>query len=161
MTYKSKRTIASIFASILLFAGYFFFVMLKFSGELFNPQSWAVSTLIFIGIAIAIQIAIQIMFHIALSIGIAIKEREQNGDKIERILNASAYEDEMDKLINLKSMRVYSFCVAAGFLLTLGALALGTSVLMALNILFAFFFGSGLAESAVRIYFYERGVSGA
>ena len=52
------------------------------------------------------MIAIQIIFSILLSISIAVKERKCDEKKIEKTVEAAFVEDEMDKLIELKSGRL-------------------------------------------------------
>jgi hypothetical protein len=123
-----------------------------------SPQSWAIAALVFIGIGVAALIVIQILFHIVFSIGIAIKERKQDDKTVERIISSSVLEDEMDKLISLKSAHVGYICAGIGFIALLAALAFGTSVVLALHILFGSFAAGSLIEGGVSVYLYERGV---
>jgi D-arabinose 1-dehydrogenase-like Zn-dependent alcohol dehydrogenase len=66
--------------------------------------------LLFIVIGIVANIVIQIVFRILLSISIAIREQYVNGESddklIEKEIAAEMVEDEMDKLVELKSLRV-------------------------------------------------------
>jgi hypothetical protein len=149
-------------AGLLLFAAYTVYALGKNSPGPEGPeslQSWALVMLVFIGIAVAASIVIQILFHIAFSIGIAVKERESDDKKVERIIESSMVEDEMDKLINLKSGHIGYICAGIGFAAALAALAFGASAVFALHILFGSFAGGSLVEGGVNIYLYERGVS--
>lgn len=159
MTYKSKRTIFSILGTVAVFSWYFIYTLDKYTFAYENLKPWASTTLIFIGIAIGAQIIIQILFHIGLSIGIAIKEKEPDDKKIERYINSAAYEDEMDKLINLKAIQVYMVCVSSGFILALIGLAfLNIEILFAMYIILSSFLIGSLIDSFIKIYFYERGI---
>jgi len=156
MTYKSKRTITSIAAGILFLAAYLVYALGKNSPAPENLKSWALTMLIFIGISVAVSVVIQILFHIAFSIGIAVKEG--NAREVERIVESSMVEDEMDKLINLKSVHIGYICAGIGFVAALAALAFGASAVFALHILFGSFAGGSFVEGGVSVYLYERGV---
>lgn len=164
MTYKSKRTLASMIVSTALYIGYIVYAIGKYQTDSGDIKSWAISMLIFIGISIVAQIVIQILFHIGLAIGIAVKE-ERNGkgesDSATRNLNSSMVEDEMDKLIKLKSDRVGYICAGIGFIVTLAAFAFGLSTVLAINILFGSFAVGTFIESGLNIYYFEKGVHNA
>jgi hypothetical protein len=162
MSYKSKRTITSMAAGLLLFAAYTVYGLGKNLPGPESPESlksWALGMLIFIGIGVAASIVIQILFHLVFSIGIAVKEGEGNDKKVERIIESSMVEDEMDKLINLKSGHIGYICAGIGLAVALAALAFGASAVLALHILLGSFAGGSLMEGGMSIYLYERGVS--
>jgi Mg2+/citrate symporter len=126
---------------------------------------WATTILIFIGIGVVAMIVIQIVFHILLSIAIAVKEQVRNGkcdDKeVEKAIEQEMVEDEMDKLIGLKSMRIGFAVTGFGFIAALVSLVLNYSPAVMLNILF-FAFGIGsMIEGITQLYFYRRGVKNA
>lgn len=162
MTYKSKRTITSMVAGVLLIAAYIIYALGKNAPLPEDLKAWAVTMLVFIGIGVATLILIQILFHVAISIGIAVKERDRDDKEVEkdvgRIISSSMVEDEMDKLINLKSAYVGYCCIGIGFILALMALALGVSTVLALHILFGTIFVGTIAEGGVSVYLYEKGV---
>ena len=161
MTYKSKRTLTSIIVSAALYIGYIIYAMSKYQTDPENIKSWAIALLIFIGISIVAQIVLQILFHIGLAVGMAVKEEMKgNGDtdKVTRNLNSSMVEDEMDKLIKLKSDRVGYIGAGIGFVATLIAFALGISNVLAINILFGSFAVGSIIEGIVSIYYFEKGV---
>ena len=158
MSYKSKRLITSIAAGIILTVAYTVYALGKYSAGAGTLGSWAVAILIFIGIGAAAMIVIQILFNIGYSIGVAVKEQHCEDKEVERIISSSMVEDEMDRLISLKSARAGSVCASAGFIAALASLALGVSPLFALHIICGGFAVSSFIEGGVGIYLYERGV---
>jgi len=67
-------------------------------------------------------------------------------------------EDEMGKLIELKSMRVSYIIVGVGFVASLVLLFFDYPVFIALNMLFASFFAGGILDGFTQLYYYLRGV---
>lgn len=67
-------------------------------------------------------------------------------------------EDEMDKLINLKSMRNGYIVVGAGFVASLITLVLQAPPAVMLNIVFVSFMLGSLFEGFSQLYFYRRGI---
>lgn len=168
MSYKEKRTIASILTGIAVLTAYCIYAFHNYpSGDISNGdiKHWAGKILMFIGIGIVANIVILIVFHILLSITLAVKEKIKNvscDDKtIEKAISGEMVEDEMDRLIGLKSMRV-SFSVAGfGFVLGLVALLRDYSAVDMLNIVFISFQAGSLAEGFTQIFYYRRGVNHA
>ena len=157
MSYQEKKTILSIVAGVLLMAAYCIYV---FGGAAdFNDlRFFAVTMLIFIGIGVAAMIVIQIVFHIALSVAIAIKNRTHNDKEIEKAVEATVVEDEMDRLIELKSGRIGFALTGAGFIAGLVTLALNCAPAVMLNILFLSAGAGSLAGGALSIYYYRAGI---
>jgi hypothetical protein len=165
MSYQEKRTITSIVTGALVLAAYGIYAFSRYrSGELAagDWKSWAGIMLIFIGIGIAVSIVTQIVFHILLSVSVAISKKiqdETTPDKlIEKSIQAEMVEDEMDKLIELKSTRLSLFFAGFGFIAGLGSLALNYPPALMLNILFISFSGSALLEGVAQLYYYNKGV---
>jgi hypothetical protein len=127
-----------------------------------NIKFWATAMLIFIGVGVVALIVIQIVFHILLSIAIAVKEQAQNGkidDKeIEKTIELEMVEDEMDKLIELKSLRIGYAITGFGFIAALAAIVLNYSPAVMLNILFASVSIGSMIEGIAQLYFYRCGV---
>jgi hypothetical protein len=165
MSYQEKRTIVSIVTGAVILAAYCVFAAGQFqagpaaAGDL---KIWAVAILKFIAIGIAASIIIQIIFHILLSIGVAVttkmKDADCADDEIERSINAEIVEDEMDKLIELKAMRIGFAAAGIGFILALLALAFNYSPAVMLNILFISFSAGALLEGLAQLVYYHRGV---
>jgi len=166
MSYHEKRIVVSILSGIALVAAYCVYAYGKVQSGLVAPgdlKFWAVTMLIFIGIGVAATIVIQIVFHILLSIGIAVKEkmRDENFDEklIEQNIKAEMVEDEMDKLIDLKSSRISQIFTGVGFAAGLVSLILGYSPEWMLNILFFSFFLGSLFEGFGQLYYYRKGLA--
>ena len=119
--------------------------------------------LLFILVGIVVSIVIQIVFHILLSMSIAIREQIKTGKSddtyIEKKIAAEIIEDEMDKLVELKSMRVGFAVAGVGFVTALIYAYLGYSVDIMMNIMFFSFSGGSILEGFSQIFFYRRGVT--
>lgn len=168
MSYHEKKTIVSILSGILLLTAYCIFTFNKVQSGMVDPDDikyWATIILIFIGIGVVATIVIQIVFHILLSIAIAIKEQVQNGkcnDKeIEKTIKLEMVEDEMDKLIGLKSMRIGFVIAGIGFITALVSLVFNYSPMVMLNIIFISFSIGSMIEGITQLYYYRRGIKNA
>lgn len=169
MTYHEKRNLVTSVIGLLVIISYTIYAILKNnegSVESLSLRFWATTMLIFIGIGIGSVILAMILFHIVYSIGLAIKLKredssisdEEINNKISQLLKTDVVEDEMGKLIELKSMRIGSILVGAGFILSLLSLILDYSPVIMLNIMFiAFSLGSAL-EGFLQIHYYKKGV---
>lgn len=165
MSYKEKKTIVSLVTGLLILATYCIYTLNKIqlgTAALDDLKFWATTILIFIGIGFVALIIILIVFHILLSVTIAVKEEIQNGEyddkKIAKTLELDMVEDEMEKLIGLKAMRISFAVVGIGFIAALVSLVLNYSPAVMLNIMF-FSFGIGsMIEGFTQLYFYRRGV---
>lgn len=166
MSYQEKRTIVSILTGILILAAYWIYASGKMQSGMVpegDLKFWAYTMLLFIGIGIVASIIIQIVFHILLSIGIAVKEQIQNGSvddkEIERTMEMQMIEDEMDKLIALKSLRVGFLIAGLGFVAGLSSLLLDYTPVVMMNILFLSFNIGSILEGIAQLYYYRKGVS--
>jgi hypothetical protein len=157
MSPKSKSIITSTVAGIVFLAAYAIYVS-RPENTPDTLQAWAISMLVFIGIAIVALIIIQIVFHIVLAIGLSVTEGEQDSGRVKRILDSTMAEDEMDRLINLRASRVGRIIGGVGFAAVLVTLALGLSAVVALHVLFWSIALGSFVTGAVSVYGYERGV---
>ena len=167
MSIKSKREITSIVTGIIILICYAFYAQGRTGSYGNDLKAWAITMLIFIGIGVAAMIVIQILFHIIFAVGTAVKEEMKNGGRkkgkdldkdVERIVESAVTEDEMDKIIGLKSSLVGSVCVGIAFIAALLTLAFGMTAALALNVLFIAFSLASIIQGIVKIYFYEKGV---
>jgi hypothetical protein len=169
MSYQEKRTITSIVTGALVLGAYCIYAFGKVQSGVVTPgdlKFWASTMLFFIGIGIVSIIIIQIVFHILLSISIAVKEQIRNGhvdDKeieksVEKTIGAEMVEDEMDKLIELKSMRVGFTFAGIGFVTALVSLVLSYSPVVMLNIMFISFSAGSIFEGFAQLYYYRKGI---
>jgi len=161
MSYQNKRTITSMITGVIVLAAYCIYAFGKQQAGKVAPgdwKFWAVTMLLFIGIGIVGMIITMILFHIAMSIGIAVKERNCDEKEINKTIEASMVEDEMDKLIGLKSSRVGFVFAGIGFVAGLVALLMNYSPAVMLNIIFVAFNIGSLAEGGMSLYYYRKGV---
>lgn len=165
MSYQEKRTIVSTLTGILVLAAYCIYAAGKYQSGAFTSadlKSWAIAILIFIGIGIVASIIIQIVFHILLSVSIAVQKTIRNeaieDKEIEKSINAEMVEDEMGKLIELKSTRIGFIFAGIGFVAALLSLVLDYSPVLMLNILFISFSAGSVFEGFAQLYFYGKGV---
>ena len=158
MTYNSKKNITSMAAGIITITAYIVYALSERAPTQEDITTWAKLMLVFIGIGVAVQIVIQIIFHVTLSIRIATKEHEQDDKTVERIIASTVVEDERDKLINLKALRIGYICAGAGLLIALFTLAGGAPVVIALHIAVGSGAVASLVEGCAGILFHERGV---
>ena len=161
MSYQNKRTITTMVMGVIVLAAYCIYAFSKYQSGGVAPgdyKFWAVTMLVFIGIGIVVTIITMIVFHIALSIGIAVKERNCDEKEINKIIESSMVEDEMDKLIGLKSSRIGFIFAGIGFVVGLISLIMDYSPVVMLNIMFLSFNLGSLAEGGMRLYYYRKGV---
>jgi len=165
MSYQEKRTVTSIVTGAAVLAAYCIYAFGHAQTGAVPPgdlKFWAGTMLIFIGIGVAAAIVIQIVFHILLSIAIAVKEKVQDENcddkEIEKNIKMEMVEDEMDKLIELKAMRIGFFFAGIGFVAALVSLVLNYSPAVMLNILFISFSGGSLLEGFTQLYYYRKGI---
>jgi hypothetical protein len=161
MYYQEKRSIISIATVLFLIAAYGVYALSKFRAGAIgteNAKSWAIAMLVFVGIGVLAAILVQIVFHFLLAVSIAARERGGDDGEIEASLEATIAEDEMDRLVDLKSSRAGYACAALGFLAALGAAALGSSSVVILNILFLAFCVGALVDDLAKLRLYRKGV---
>lgn len=165
MSYQEKRTFVSIITGVFILGAYCIYAYGKYQSGVIatdDMKFWAGTMLMFIGIGIAAAIVIQIVFHILLSIAIAVQEKVRNGkcdDKeIEKTIGAEMVTDEMDKLIELKSMRIGFIVAGIGFVAALVSLILNYAPAVMINIMFVSFSAGSLLEGFTQLYFYRKGV---
>ena len=158
MTFKSKRILAGMLAGVAFVAAYLIYALSAASPDAGDLQAWAIVMLVSLGIAVASMIVLHIVFHITASIGIAVRERDKSDKDVEKIVEASMAEDEMDKLISRKASAVGLAVSGIGFIAMLVSLAFGASALIALHIMLGALAFGGLVDGGMSIFYYERGV---
>ncbi len=164
MSYQEKRTITSIFSGILILAAYCIYAFSPSRLASLPPgdlKPWASAMLIFIAIGIGATIVIQIVFHILLSVALAVQttiENQKSDDKeIDKAIRREMVEDERDKQIELKSMRIGFAVAGVGFVAALFSLVFNYSPVVMLNILFLSFSAGSVLEGAGQLYYYTKG----
>jgi hypothetical protein len=161
MSYQEKRTLTSMFAGIVVMVAYYLYAFGKYQKGLVvasDLKFWAGAMLLFIGIGIVASIIIMIVFHIIYAIAIAVKQRNCDEKEINRTIESSMVEDEMDKLIELKSSRIGFIFAGIGFVAALVSLVFEQPPMVMLNLLFFSFSVGSLAEGGFSLYYYRKGL---
>lgn len=161
MSYQEKRTITSIVSGILILITYCIYAFNKNQIGMVDPDNlkfWASTMLKFIGIGIIAIIIIQIIFHILYAVSIAVKERNYDEKDIEKKIEMSFVEDEMDKLIELKSSRVGYIFIGMGFILGLISIVLDYEIAIMLNIIFLSCLIGTIMGGFLSLYYYKKGI---
>lgn len=148
MDLKEKRIFVSLIGSVLILAIYCLYVYYKYiagNPEILNDLKFlGKSFLILIPVAIAAQIVIQIVFAIVIKIA-----GNEDVDPID---------DERDKLIELKAIKVSHYIFILGFMMAMGCLALGLKSWVMIVVLIASGFVASMVNEILRLYYYRKGV---
>lgn len=165
MSYQEKRTITSIITGAIVLVAYSIEAFGLYQSGLVAASDlkiWAITMLKYIGIGVVAAIVIQIVFHILFSVSIAVTETIREGKAAEKEIGkrieSEMVEDERDKLIGLKSNMVGFILAGIGFVAGLISLALESSPVVMLNIMFVAFSAGTLVEGFAQIYYYRKGV---
>ncbi|HVN56162.1 MAG TPA: hypothetical protein VMT46_17660 [Anaerolineaceae bacterium] len=170
MSYQERRTVVSLITGIAIIAAYCIYAFGRYQAGLVaegDLRFWAGAILTFIGIGIVAVIIIQIVFHVLMSIamgvkmGVQMKIRDEQVDdrQIEKSIQMEFVEDEMDRLIEMKSLWVGFAIAGIGFIAGLVALLLGSSAAVMLNIFFLSIAGGTVLEGVAQLYYYRRGLA--
>jgi hypothetical protein len=148
MSYQEKLSILSLINTILILGFYSLYVFSKYISV--NPD--IIYDMKFLGkafiILIPFTIVVQIVMHILFVIF----------NKIITMEDPPKKEDEMDKLIELKSIRISHWVFIVGFFSAMTSQALG----MAPYVMFLSFvvsgFLAGIISDIAKIWYYRKGV---
>lgn len=148
MDIKEKRILISLISSVLIMLFYALYVynrQIAGNPDILNDfQFWGKSFLILIPVAIVAQIIIQIGFAIYIS--------STSREEIDPI------EDERDKLIELKAIKISHYVFIIGFMSAMGNLALGMQPWVMFVVLISSGFIASVVNEIARLYFYRKGV---
>jgi ethanolamine transporter EutH len=148
MSIQEKQVILSLFNTVLVLVVYSLWLYsrhLSVSPEMVNDfRFWGRAFIILVPVTIAVQIVMHILFHIVN----AILSREPVPEK----------EDERDKLIELKSIRIAHWIFIAGFFLAMGSQALSMQPWVMFVLLISSGFIAGMASDVAKIFYYRRGI---
>lgn len=148
MEQKEKQILVSIISSIVILASYSLYVYHKFMagnpGIISDFRFWGRAFLILIPVAIMAQIIIHIIFAII--------------HKIVTDEDLSTKNDERDKLIELKSIRISHWLFTLGFFLSMGSQAFGMPPWVMFITLICSGFIASIASEGAKIFFYRKGL---
>jgi hypothetical protein len=149
MDIKEKRILVSLLSSVLVILFYWWYVYSNYIAD--NPailndfKFWGTTFIILIPVAIGIQIVIQIIFAIVTHI-------LSKGEEIDPI------EDERDKLIELKAIKISHYLFILGFVAAMGTLAMGMQPWVMFVVLISSGFVASMLNEILRLYYYRKGV---
>jgi hypothetical protein len=148
MDLKEKRILVSLISSVLIMLIYCIYVYYRFidgNPELLNDLRFLGKWfLIMIPVAIVAQIIIQIVFAIVYKIA--------GNEDIDPI------DDERDKLIELKAIKISHYIFILGFMLAMGCLAMGMQTMVMIFVLIASGFVASVVNEVLRLWYYRKGV---
>ncbi|MFC4403735.1 hypothetical protein [Gracilibacillus xinjiangensis] len=168
MSFHEKKAIILMLTGTIILVAYCTYAYQKYQLGVIGTNDmkfWSGIILLFIGIGIVAAIIIQIIFHIIHSIAVTVQERIRNGHRnekeIQKTIESDMVPDEMNRLIELKSIKIGFIVVAIGFVTALVSQVLDYSSAVMLNILFLSFFAGSLSQGLAQLYFYRKGVKNA
>lgn len=145
---KERRILVTLICLIIIPAIYWLRVYLKFiagNPEIINNlQFWAKKFFLLIPVMIVAMIIIMIIFAII--------------HKVVTNEDLPSIEDEMDKLIQLKALRISHWSTILSVILAIGSQAVGMDTWVMMVVLIAGGFVAGIIESIAQIIYYRRGV---
>lgn len=148
MDYQEKKSIVNMTSTIVVLGIYYWSVFLRFGEQALNTdqqlQFWAKAILIAIPVSIITKILVMIIF----AIGHYLATREK----------LPGFEDERDRLIELKSTRNSYFIFGMGFVISLAVLAFGYPPKYMFVSLILAGMGSEIVENLSKFYYHRRGV---
>lgn len=145
---KEKQLLISNLSSLLLMILYSLYIYINYFREdpllVHNTSFWAKAFLILI----LIMMGVQIVLHILMAIVFKITSNEE----------IPTITDEMDRLIELKAMRVSHWVFIAGFILAMASQAFGMANWVMFPVLIGSMFLACILEGMLQIWFYMKGV---
>lgn len=148
MDVKEKRILVSLIATVVIFTVYAWYVYNRYVAgniEIVNDfHFWGRSFLILIPVSIVTQIVIHLVF--------AISHKITTGE------DPDPMDDERDKLIELKAIKISHYLFITGFALAMGSLTLRMQPWVMFVLLISSGFVATIVNEIVRLYYYRKGV---
>lgn len=148
MTYQEKKSIVSLISAIFIFISFCLYMYPQYpEGAVTSSETfryWCFFVLLLTVFSIVAHIVINIIFNIIYRI--TTKEKEPT------------FEDELDKIIELKANRNSFFVFIIGFVVAMGSLIIDEWAQMMFIILIASGFISDVVGSLSKLFYYRRGV---
>ncbi|MEP5613475.1 MAG: hypothetical protein ABJP45_14580 [Cyclobacteriaceae bacterium] len=148
MYYHEKKSILNIVSTLLIYGTYYWTVKQEYGQIVMSAdeelQFWGKTMLLVIPIAIAGKIIVHIIFSIT--------------NRLVTKEDQPCFEDERDRLIALKSTRNSFFTFGFGFLLALGAIALGWPLQTMFVVMIVAGVLSDVFDNLSQLYFHQKGI---
>ncbi len=148
MSFQERRAIAALVSNVLTCIIYFGDVFRRFLDR--GPE--AGSEFAFWGAAILLFIPVAVFFNVVVTIVFTIINTITQGEQ------EPAITDERDQMVELKATRNFFFVFMGGFILAMGALAVGNPPGTMFVILLFTLLASGATLEASKFIYYRRGV---
>lgn len=149
MSYQERKALVNILGGLLVTGFYVLYVLQKAqAGNIDLAQDlafWGRTLLIVIGVGVVFMIAIQVLFHL---VNTMVTKREED----------PTFEDELDKLIELKAARIAHVMVGIGFVLSLVTLVMKMPPAVMVNLIYVSAMLGEMVSEAAKIHFYRRGI---
>lgn len=148
MSFQEKKSIAYLISIIVAYTSYYFVVIIApenwgYIADSNDYSFWAAAILMLIPTQIVANVIIHIIFVIINTVTSDDKDPE--------------FEDELDKLIELKTIRNSMYAFTTGFFTAMILLAFGFSITIMFITFFFTFFLTGISGEITKIYFYRKG----
>lgn len=148
MAYQERKTMAMIISSVIIFTVYVLILNSKYqNGDFSNADPLRLGAVILL-LVIPLQIVSKIITMILFTMGQAIAVQ---GDPEIPI------EDERDKVIEQRAMRIAFYFFGGGFLLAMGSIALAWPLSVAFYLLLGSLFASDIGSGIAQFRYYRRG----
>lgn len=148
MSYQEKKIIVSIISNILIFTLYTLYAINNAKEGSITSASdfsfWGSFILVLLPVSIVAKIIIHIVFVIF--------------NKIATNEDGPSFEDEFDKIIELKADRISLYVFFFGFIFSMVPLVTGQPTYLTFLVLILFGFLSDLLGRIAQLYFYRKGV---
>jgi Na+/H+ antiporter NhaD/arsenite permease-like protein len=148
MDQKERQIVVTLISTVLVIGLYVLYVYQKqVAGniEILNDfRFWGKSFLWLIPVSIVALIVIHIIY--------AIINRMVTKEDIPTV------DDERDRMIELKAIRVSHWIFTTGFICAMGVLAFGAKPTLMFIILFSSGFGASIISELVKLYYYRKGI---
>ena len=145
---KEKQILVTVINTVVIFIAYAYYVYTKqlaHDPSLWNDaQFWGKTFIVLIPVAIVAQIVVHIIFSII--------------NKIVTNEDMPMKDDERDKLIELKSIRVAHWIFTIGFLTAMITQAMGMEIGVMFITLVIAGSVSGVVSELVKLYYYRKGI---
>ncbi|TNJ64053.1 hypothetical protein FE784_22390 [Paenibacillus hemerocallicola] len=148
MSYQEKKIIVSIISSILIFTLYTLYAI----NNAEEGRITSASDFSFWGSFILVLLPVSIVAKIIIHIGFVIF------NKIATNEDEPSFEDEFDKIIELKADRISLYVFFLGFILSMVPLVTDLPTYLTFLALIFFGFLSDLLGRIAQLYFYKKGV---
>lgn len=148
MSIQEKKAVFNLITTILFMGGYVFYTF-GIYGDINLPQIhdasfWGKFMLIMMGVTIVLKIVSYIIFYLIMN------QIHKDEDP--------EFEDDYDKLIEMRSDRNSHHLFMLGFILSLIPLAMGQSISNMFIILLTAGLISSLVSDLSKLYFYKKGI---